>query len=277
MVLGLAMPGAAVNANFLPRASRLGFIGSMTKDNPLLSTDETVEILDAAYSALDYALAGATSLKADGDEVVESLIKSIEAVKAAWSNCGSPSSLMGQVANALRHLRASLKTMQEMNADEVLAPTIRASARALALLYPLTQTEGPLLFVPRKSPGRTRRKLPVAGLRGNRRPLAFEVELGDGTDTNFFTGLEGGISSGGLFIATYDIHPIGTRLNVRVKMPSGRVMSEEAVVNWIREFNESAPDIAPGMGVVFTSISPKHNREIDLYLADRETIFYEAV
>jgi hypothetical protein len=223
----------------------------MTTDKPLFGADETIEILDAAYSALDYARNNASSLEADKKEVADSLIKSMEAVKAAWSNCDSWSSVRGNVANAMGYLRASLEKMQEMNADELVAPSIKASARALALLFPFTQKQGPLLVVQRKNPARTRRKLPVAG-HGSRRRIDFEVALGDGTDTNFFTGLEGGISSGGLFIATYDIYPIGTQLRVKAKMPGGRVIAEEAAVEWIREYNEHAPDIAPGMALFST-------------------------
>ena len=250
------------------------------KNDLLLSENDTLEILDAAYCALEYALNCATAIaqrRSCASEMTDSLAQSMESVKNAWSNHTSHNRLRGHVANALRYVRIALMAGQDMNDESDFSSVIRASARALSLIFPLTQTEGPLLLVPRKKPGRTRRKLPVISGRRTRHPPVFEVVLGTDAETNFFAGFEGSISSGGLFIATYDIYPIGTLLNVRATLPGGHMLDEESTVSWIREYNENTPDISPGMGVVFNNISQEDSQKIDSYMAKHEAIFYEAV
>ncbi|MCP4674928.1 MAG: TIGR02266 family protein [Deltaproteobacteria bacterium] len=242
---------------------------------------ETRETLEAACSALDYALDHAKALRrAEGksSRVADALVQGLKATMSASSADATVGSLRGHVANSVTHLRASLKAMQDLKIDNAfLEPTLRATARSLALLYPLTQTEGPILLVPRKKRKSSRRKAPVVAGRAGKRPPVFEVAVGSETETNFFTGFEGDISSGGLFIATYDVHPIDTVLTVNAKLPGGRVVAEEATVRWVREYNEASPEVSPGMGVVFDDLSYDEHREIDYFMTKRDAIFYEAV
>ncbi len=256
-------------------------MGKMKDEVPMISISETQEILEAACSALDYALDHAQSLRRgerQAAQVPDELIQGLRAAMAAQSGRDSQNALRGHVGNSLAHLRGALKAMQDLSSEnEFLPPTMRATARALSLLYPLTQTEEPLLLVPRKKRAQSRRKPPFVSDRAAKRPPLFEVELGAETETNFFAGFEGDVSSGGLFIATYDIHPIGTPLTVKAKLPGGRILADEATVKWVREYNDSSPDIAPGMGVTFDGLDSGDHKNIAHYMTTREAIFYEAV
>jgi uncharacterized protein (TIGR02266 family) len=242
---------------------------------------ETREVLEAAFSALEYALDRAGELVRTDNEsvrVADTLIQGLKSVVLAGSRDATYGSLKGHVANSLAHLRSSLKMMQDLKAEnEFLKPTVRATARALSLLYPLTQTDGPLLLVRRKKRKTSRRKPPVFASRNRRKLLHYEVRIGDETETNFFTGFEGDISSGGLFIATYDIHPIDTVLTVNALLPGGHVIAEEVKVKWVREYNEESCEMSPGMGVVFENLSLEEHCEIDEFISRRDAIFYEAV
>ncbi|MCP4606757.1 MAG: TIGR02266 family protein [Proteobacteria bacterium] len=251
-------------------------------DNIKLSgTGETLETLEAACSALDFALDHAHLLmrtEPKASEVPTSLAQGLEAAITARLSDFSTDSFRGYVANAVAHLRASLKTMQDITSQNPnLYSTARANARALSLLYPLTQTEEPILLVARKKSKSSRRRPPFINRRNDKMPPLFEVEIGKETNTNFFAGFSQDISSGGLFIATYDIHPIGTKLTVKARLPSDRVLAGEAAVHWIREYNEASPDVAPGMGVIFAELDPDESQEINRFMTDREAIFYDAV
>ncbi len=56
--------------------------------------------------------------------------------------------------------------------------------------------------------------------RGTRR-VELEVDIGYHSETNFFTGFVNDISEGGIFVATYDLLPVGTHLMVSFVLPDG--------------------------------------------------------
>jgi len=101
------------------------------------------------------------------------------------------------------------------------------------------------------------------------------VEIGFQSETNFFTGFSMDISSGGLFVATYDVPEVGTRVNVNFGLPSGPLMSIDGTVRWVREFNPAAPETTPGMGVQFERLDPADERAINEYIDKHQTMFYD--
>ena len=102
-----------------------------------------------------------------------------------------------------------------------------------------------------------------------------EIEIGIQSDTNFYTGFSCDISSGGLFVATYDVPAIGTAVNVNFRLPGGPVMSLDGAVRWVRDLDPRDPDMVPGMGVAFAVLTPDQARAINAFLAVRQPIFYE--
>ena len=218
----------------------------------------------------------------------------------------------GPIAQAMDSLRAALGQMQDAcTARPELDIATAAIARSLAVLFPLLAAasapateEAPLPLVRRAPAGiteeplpLTRRRAPIpppdgeplaltprprakpAPGRGSERRVAarreVEVEIGIQSDTNFYTGFSCDISSGGLFVATYDVPAIGTAVNVNFRLPGCPAMSLDGVVRWVRELNPNDPDMVPGMGVEFGALEPRQASAINAFLSVRQPIFFE--
>jgi uncharacterized protein (TIGR02266 family) len=94
------------------------------------------------------------------------------------------------------------------------------------------------------------------------------------SDNNFFTGFSSNLSDGGLFVATVNLLPIGTEVDVTFSLPSGEKVAAKGTVRWLREVNDKLPDSFPGLGIQFTSLDNKDQAAIDGFLAEREPLFY---
>jgi len=101
----------------------------------------------------------------------------------------------------------------------------------------------------------------------------IHVEVGPGSENNFFTGFDQDISTGGLFIATYNILEAGTKLDVNVELPDSPPLLLRGTVRWIRE--DIQTDISPGMGVVFENLSREETDIINSHIRKNPPIFYE--
>ena len=152
---------------------------------------------------------------------------------------------------------------------------MRGAARALSLLYPLTQTEGSLLIVPRKSKARVSRRK-SRRIASSRRPT-LHVTLGEDHHTNFFCGFEKDIAAGGLFVSTYNLIPVGRFVNLVVTLPDQRVLLGSAVVSFVRDHNDLHPEIPPGMGLILNRLTAAAREQINTYIETNEPIFFEAV
>ena len=108
-----------------------------------------------------------------------------------------------------------------------------------------------------------------------RRPT-LRVTLGEDHFTNFWCGFKKDISDGGLFVATYDLFPVGKTVNLLVTMPNHRVLLGSATVTFVREYNEFVPEIPPGMGLVLNRLSSIAKEQINAFIEDNEPIFFEA-
>jgi uncharacterized protein (TIGR02266 family) len=104
--------------------------------------------------------------------------------------------------------------------------------------------------------------------------FAAHVEVDFESDSHFYTGLSENLSEGGLFVATYAPRPVGTEIDLTLRLP-GQVepMRARATVRWIRDFSE-ASDAAPGMGLHF------HIDDVDLprirrFLSTRPPLFFD--
>lgn len=102
-----------------------------------------------------------------------------------------------------------------------------------------------------------------------------EANLGAHSPTNFYKGLSGNdvVDDGGLFVSTYDVPAIGTKLQLSVNMPGGYVFEALAVVRWTRE--SGVGDAPPGFGCAFTSITQEARQLIYRYVRNREPLFHD--
>lgn len=109
------------------------------------------------------------------------------------------------------------------------------------------------------------------------RRVDYTVSIDVASDDNFFTGFVKNISNGGLFIATDNPAPIGTRLTVRFTIPTlPDYVTANVVVRWIRKgSSQNDPDVVPGIGVQFIDLEPKVVDAINKFIEKHETLFYE--
>ncbi len=108
-------------------------------------------------------------------------------------------------------------------------------------------------------------------------PARVEAELGAHSSTNFYKGLSGNdvIDSGGIFIATYQIPPIGQDLVIKVSLPGGYEFEAAGIVRWTRDAPNSGADSPPGFGAQFTQISPEGRQLVYRYVRNREPLFHD--
>jgi PilZ domain len=108
---------------------------------------------------------------------------------------------------------------------------------------------------------------------------AVEAELGTHSPTNFYKGLSGNdiIDHGGLFIATYNVPPVGQTMKVQVALPGGYEFEAVGIVRWTRESRESmTSDVSPpGFGIQFTHITPEARQLVYRYVRNREPLFHD--
>lgn len=109
------------------------------------------------------------------------------------------------------------------------------------------------------------------------RTLQLQVEstLDMQSESQFYTGLSGRIDEGGIFVATFDIKPINSKVSVSFTLPSGETVVTKGFVRWVREYNPANPDVVPGMGVGFTELRESDRKAIERYLEQRAPLFYD--
>ncbi|HYQ40371.1 MAG TPA: TIGR02266 family protein [Polyangiaceae bacterium] len=105
--------------------------------------------------------------------------------------------------------------------------------------------------------------------------FVVELQVSVHSEHNLYAGLAENISAGGLFIATHQLQPVGSRIEVNLRMPE----SEEdfhivGEVRWVRLYNEHS-DTSPGLGVRFTELPAGAAAAISRFLGQREPLFFD--
>ena len=109
------------------------------------------------------------------------------------------------------------------------------------------------------------------------RRLSFELEVTLHSDTNFYMGLTENLSTGGIFMATHLVQPIGTEVLLQLRLPTRRGNLElVGRVRWVRE-HAVALDAPPGMGIAFEHIPADISRAIGEFLLARTPLFFDMV
>jgi uncharacterized protein (TIGR02266 family) len=202
---------------------------------------------------------------------------------------------------AMEYLARSLQLLQDIKSGSTAVGVAQSSvAKSLATLYSATQgsrapsvpppppgLRGPLgsasppvpgrspqPSAPRRSPGAAP---PPSDEDRRLRTLQLNVEstLDMQSDTQFYTGLSGRIDEGGIFVATFDVKPINSKISVSFNLPGGETIVAKGFVRWVREYNPTEPNIVPGMGVGFTELRESDRRAIERYLEQRAPLFYD--
>ncbi|SRR6266542_1335624 len=109
------------------------------------------------------------------------------------------------------------------------------------------------------------------------RRFRIELEVSLQSDSNFYMGLTQNLSHGGLFVATHLVQPIGTLVEVALRLPTTSTpLSLQGAVRWVREFSIGIEG-PPGMGIEFDSVSDGESRVIADFLATRTPLFFDMV
>lgn len=104
--------------------------------------------------------------------------------------------------------------------------------------------------------------------------VKMQAAVDFGSDNNFFNGFSANISDGGLFVATVNLVPIGTQIDLSFSLPSGERIHAHGVVRWVREVDDKNPDAFPGIGVQFTKLDGDGQVAVERFVHSREPMFY---
>jgi uncharacterized protein (TIGR02266 family) len=102
--------------------------------------------------------------------------------------------------------------------------------------------------------------------------VALEADVSLFSPTTFWAGFTEDISEGGLFVATYEVQPIGTRMDLRFELPTGHAVSVSGVVRWHRPMGD---DVMPGMGIAFENLSAGDARVIQTFIKHRPPLLWD--
>jgi uncharacterized protein (TIGR02266 family) len=106
--------------------------------------------------------------------------------------------------------------------------------------------------------------------------LQYELNVNRKSTHNFYTGFTNNISEGGLFIATEELIEIGSRLTFQFCLPSmDDPRPVEGIVRWVRERSHMNLDLESGMGVQFINLDPSLQQQINQFINQRDSIFYD--
>lgn len=105
--------------------------------------------------------------------------------------------------------------------------------------------------------------------------VELEAEIGVYSDTNFYTGYSLDVSEGGIFVATYNLEPLGTEIELDFILPGGFQVKAKGIVRWLRDPIEIEDDVSPGMGIQFQSLTSEQKAHLTAFIEERAPLFYD--
>lgn len=239
---------------------------SALRSAAVAASQQARDLLNEGVNATPHAAAGSAAS-------IARIVGRLFAVEGA-SAIGELSSAMTGATHDLREVLAELQS-PDLADHQALAEAV---ARSLALLYParreLERTAGARSAEP-ALPLTRRRTSRVADERRDRPRTELVTDIGFLGDTNFYTGFSGNVSDGGLFVATYDLLPVGTALTVSFVLPDGHQVFAEGQVAWLREGISLDSDLTPGMGIAFERLRQEDHRAISGFMQRRTPMFVD--
>jgi uncharacterized protein (TIGR02266 family) len=104
--------------------------------------------------------------------------------------------------------------------------------------------------------------------------FSVDLDVSVGSDHNFYAGFAENLSAGGVFIATHNLKPVGSHIELTINLPDRVKVQATGEVRWIRVFNEHS-DTPPGMGVRFAPLDADSVAAIESFLSHREPLFFD--
>jgi Tfp pilus assembly protein PilZ len=94
------------------------------------------------------------------------------------------------------------------------------------------------------------------------------------SEDSLYAGLSYDVSTGGVFVATIDTPPIGTRVDLMVSLPDGREHALSGVVRWIRDIELATEGLPPGCGIEWKGLPVDALRTLEQFAEVREPILW---
>lgn len=163
-----------------------------------------------------------------------------------------------EVAETAARARREEEAARNREAQRARAESSRAQPAARSAAAPVAAAPSTSRSAPPREQSRVR--------------LQTNIHLG--SDSNFFTGFSTDVSEGGLFVATVETVPRGTKVDLDFTLPGGRSLKASGVVRWRRELNDHTPDLMPGVGVQFQDLPSEVASLIGDFVRKREPLFY---
>ncbi len=101
--------------------------------------------------------------------------------------------------------------------------------------------------------------------------VAVRVEVTLASESQFFAGLSGDVSEGGIFVQTYRPLAVGDRVALVVALPAGDV-EILGVVQWVRDADVN---MSPGFGAAFERLSPGSLMRIEEFCRRRPPLYHD--
>ena len=102
-----------------------------------------------------------------------------------------------------------------------------------------------------------------------RSPIEVEVSLS--SESQFFAGLSGDVSTGGLFVQTYSLRAVGTQVVVAFSLPTGEIRAT-GVVRWVRSATEGT---SPGLGISFERLEGNELAAVEAFCQTRPPLYHD--
>lgn len=111
--------------------------------------------------------------------------------------------------------------------------------------------------------------------RRRQRRIPVDCEVTFTSESNFYVGFTENVSEGGLFVASTDLLPPGTEVNLRFTLPGDDAPTYvDGVVRWQRWAEDVGDQIAPGLGIEFVGLDPVMRARIEEFVQRRMPLFY---
>ncbi len=111
----------------------------------------------------------------------------------------------------------------------------------------------------------------AAALKRQRRAprIALNVETGIDDHTSFSIGFCENLSTGGLFVSTYRLVPVGTKVALTFVLPDEHPLFVQGIVRWMRAPVQETSDIIPGLGIEFVDLGIAEAERIATFVEQR--------
>jgi len=105
--------------------------------------------------------------------------------------------------------------------------------------------------------------------------VEMEANLGPSTESNFYSGFDGTLANGGVFVATYDTVAVDTAVVLTLTFPGGYIAEAHGRVRFVRDVFDFDAHADPGVGVQFEAMTRESLELIERFAQKRPPIFFD--